>query len=69
MSEPLSLEELRRRVDDPTFTLVDVMPAKSYAAGHLPGAMHLPLEELPAAAVAVPLERRADIGVYCSGPD
>ena len=69
MSDSLSLDELRGRLDDPTFTLVDVMPAKSFAAGHLPGAMHLALEELPGAAIAVPIERSADIGVYCSGPD
>jgi rhodanese-related sulfurtransferase len=45
-----SAEELRRILHShpTTLTLVDVRDPHEYAAGHLPGSLHIPLAELPA---------------------
>jgi glyoxylase-like metal-dependent hydrolase (beta-lactamase superfamily II)/rhodanese-related sulfurtransferase len=44
----MSLAELRRRIDagDPAIHVVDVREADAYAAGHIPGAVHLPRGQL-----------------------
>ena len=67
MSTPsVSLDELRRRLRDPSLVLVDVLPRESYAGGHIPGAVSLPVAEIPVRAPAVLPDRNADIVVYCS---
>jgi rhodanese-related sulfurtransferase len=40
----MAMDELRRRVESaqPGVTVLDVREADAYAAGHLPGALHLP---------------------------
>jgi rhodanese-related sulfurtransferase len=69
MSAEISLEELDSliRSGRPP-TLVEVLPEASFAAGHLPGALNLPLPKLPAAARALLPDPAAQIVVYCSGP-
>jgi rhodanese-related sulfurtransferase len=64
--EPVDDEELLRRVRAGAVTLVDVRPREEYAAGHLPGAVSLPLPEL--AGRAGELRKRRDIVAYCRGP-
>ena len=64
----ISYDELRARLRDPALTLVDVLPHDSFEAGHLPGAVNLPLDELESRAPAVIPHRGADIVVYCSKP-
>ncbi|HMO59167.1 MAG TPA: metalloregulator ArsR/SmtB family transcription factor [Roseiflexaceae bacterium] len=46
--------------------LLDVRPAEEFAAGHLPGALSLPLEELPMRLAELPAT--ALIVTYCRGP-
>ena len=36
----ISREELRRRLRDPTLTIVDALPTASYEAAHIPGALN-----------------------------
>ena len=43
--------------------LLDVRSRDGYAAGHLPGAVNIPFEELPARAKELP--KRAEIIAYC----
>ncbi|TMA60071.1 MAG: rhodanese-like domain-containing protein, partial [Deltaproteobacteria bacterium] len=43
----ISREEMRRRLHDPSLILADVLPHDTYAAGHIPGALSLPLVEIP----------------------
>ena len=62
----ISREELRRRLHDPAFILVDVLPSDAYVAGHIPGALSLPLTEIPTHAREVLPDRTADITVYCA---
>jgi rhodanese-related sulfurtransferase len=40
----MSMGELRRRIEQgqPGLTVLDVREAEAYAAGHIPGALHLP---------------------------
>jgi rhodanese-related sulfurtransferase len=66
-AEP-TLEEVRARAGTPGFTLVDVLPAASYAEGHLPGAWNLPVADLRTRAATLLPDRDADIVVYCGGP-
>ncbi len=46
--------------------LLDVRPVEEFAAGHLPGAMSLPLEELPMRLDELPVTNL--IVTYCRGP-
>lgn len=58
-------EELLRRLDAGEAVLLDVRPAPEYAAGHLPGAVHVPLEELAGRLSELPRDR--EIIAYCRG--
>ncbi len=57
---------LRRRLAAGEVTLVDVRPAAEYAAGHLPGAINIPMHELEARASELPAD--TDVVAYCRGP-
>lgn len=48
MSELVSPGELRRQQASPVgLTVIDVRGADEYAAGHVPGALNIPADELP----------------------
>lgn len=64
--EPLSREELLRRAKDGLITVLDVRPAREYAAGHIPGALNVPLEDLEQELNNLPPER--EVIAYCRGP-
>lgn len=64
--EPVDDAELVRRVRAGEVTLIDVRPGEEYAAGHIPGAISMPLAELPARLAELP--RRRDVVAYCRGP-
>ncbi|MCK4674950.1 MAG: ArsR family transcriptional regulator [Gammaproteobacteria bacterium] len=68
--EPILRTELLERARDGLVTVLDVRPPEEYAAGHVPGAINIPLQEL---------EQRLDelgnqetehreIVAYCRGP-
>lgn len=61
----ISREELRQRLHDPTLTIVDALPAASFASAHIPGALHLPPELVGERARDLLPERTAEIVVYC----
>lgn len=44
--EPIPRTELLERVRDGLVTVIDVRPPEEYAAGHVPGAVNVPLQEL-----------------------
>ncbi len=62
----ISREEIQQRLDDPSLILVDVLPRDAYATGHIPGALSLPLAEIPARAHEVLPDHTAEIAVYCT---
>lgn len=65
--QPLSRDELlqRLRAGEPLL-VVDVRPVEEYEAGHLPGAVSVPLDELEERLRELPRER--EIVAYCRGP-
>ena len=58
-------EELRRLVEEDHAQLVEVLPRDEYDDEHLPGAVHLPLKQLDAAAAARTLDAGRPVVVYC----
>ena len=61
----ISRDELHRRLHDPSLTIVDVLPASSYAHEHIPGAINLPLEAIRDRAPDLLPNFNAEIAVYC----
>ncbi len=64
--EPVGDQELRRRVRAGEVTVIDVRPREEYVAGHVPGAISLPLADLNQRLRDLPKGR--DIVAYCRGP-
>ncbi len=64
--EPIDREVLFARVRSGEVTLLDVRPLEEYDAGHIPGAVSVPLSELEARLAEIPLDR--DVVAYCRGP-
>jgi rhodanese-related sulfurtransferase len=64
--EPVDNEELIRRVHAGEVTVIDVRPREEYVAGHIPGAISIPLADLPKR--LRDLRKRRDIVAYCRGP-
>ena len=44
--EPIDGDELLRRIEAGGVTVLDVRPADEYRAGHIPGAVSMPIEEM-----------------------
>jgi rhodanese-related sulfurtransferase len=64
--EAVDNDELVRRVRDGEVTLIDVRPREEYVAGHIPGAISVPLADLPKRIGE--LRKRRDVVAYCRGP-
>ena len=65
--EPVTREELARRLQDgDDLVVLDVRPAAEYAAGHLPGAVSIPVAELRRRLAELPADR--EVVAYCRGP-
>jgi rhodanese-related sulfurtransferase/DNA-binding transcriptional ArsR family regulator len=64
--EPVDEAALRARVRKGEVTLLDVRPPEEFAAGHLPGAMSVPLPELAKRLAKLP--KRREVVAYCRGP-
>src|SRR5829696_1768025 len=65
--EPVTRQELARRLQDgDDLVVLDVRPAAEYAAGHLPGAVSIPLAELRRRLAELPADR--EVVAYCRGP-
>jgi rhodanese-related sulfurtransferase/biotin operon repressor len=58
-------DELLRRIEAGDTVVLDVRPDPEYAAGHLPGALHVPLEQLAERLAELPAGRQ--IVAYCRG--
>lgn len=64
--EPVDLAELRRLSRDGAVTIVDVRPREEYEAGHIPGALSMPVAELRRRLGELP--KRREVVAYCRGP-
>jgi rhodanese-related sulfurtransferase len=64
--EAVPREELLRRAREGSVVVIDVRPPEEYRAGHIRGALSLPLDELEARIRELPA--RKEIVAYCRGP-
>ncbi len=64
--EAVSREELLARVRSGDAIIVDLRPAEEYQAGHIAGALSIPLPELEARLAELPAD--IEIVAYCRGP-
>ncbi|TAK43342.1 MAG: ArsR family transcriptional regulator [Betaproteobacteria bacterium] len=64
--EPVARAELIDRANKGLVTVLDVRPAEEYAAGHLPGAINIPVEQLKGRLAKFP--RGKEVVAYCRGP-
>ena len=64
--EPVSRKELLDRMGQGLVTVLDVRPSEEYAAGHVPGAVNVPLKELKHRLGELP--KGVEIVAYCRGP-
>jgi len=64
--EPVDRNDLLQRVKEGTVTVLDVRPIEEYRAGHIPGAIPVPLSKLQDLLSELP--RNQDIVAYCRGP-
>ncbi|HEX9693254.1 MAG TPA: metalloregulator ArsR/SmtB family transcription factor [Gemmatimonadales bacterium] len=64
--EPVDPMELRRRGMRRDVVVIDVRPPEEYAAGHVAGALSVPLAQLERRLAKLPRDKR--IVAYCRGP-
>jgi rhodanese-related sulfurtransferase/DNA-binding HxlR family transcriptional regulator len=64
--EPVPAKELLKRVREDLVTVLDVRPPEEYAAGHIPGAMNVPVSKLEHFLARLP--KRKEVIAYCRGP-
>ena len=64
--EAIEGDELLRRVKTGEVTVIDVRPPEEYRAGHIPGALSIPVGELTERLGELPKGR--EVVAYCRGP-
>jgi len=64
--EPISREELLDRTQQGQVMVLDVRPTEEFSAGHVPGAVNVPLSELEAYLQV--LDSGLEVVAYCRGP-
>jgi rhodanese-related sulfurtransferase len=60
------MDELLNRARDPRVVILDTRPACEYAAGHIPGAISCPIEEIEKRLRQLPKSK--EYVAYCRGP-
>jgi rhodanese-related sulfurtransferase len=64
--EAVPAKEVLERARRGLVTVLDVRPPEEFAAGHLPGAVNIPVHELARRLIELP--KRREIIAYCRGP-
>ena len=64
--QTITRDELDERLQRGELVLIDVRPAAEYAAGHIPGAISTPPDQLDHALDTLP--ERGEVVAYCRGP-
>lgn len=64
--EPVPAGDLLERAKKGLVTVLDVRPPEEFAAGHVPGAVNIPIHELEKRLAELP--RRKEVVAYCRGP-
>ena len=63
---PVPASELLKSVKQGLVTVLDVRPAEEFVAGHLPGAINVPIEKLERFLAKLPKDK--EVVAYCRGP-
>ena len=64
----IPLEELRRRFQDPSLVVVNVLPRAAWEGGRIPGSISLSVAEIEKRAAQILPDLNREIVVYCGGP-
>ena len=64
--EPIAANELLKRAKRGLVTVLDVRPPEEFAAGHLPGAVNIPIDKLESGLAK--LSKQREVVAYCRGP-
>jgi rhodanese-related sulfurtransferase/DNA-binding transcriptional ArsR family regulator len=64
--ELVPMDELLRRARSKQVVILDTRPGSEYVAGHIPGAVSIPVDDLQRRLKALPKDR--DYVAYCRGP-
>lgn len=64
--EPVSRKDLVARLHEGSVTVLDVRPEDEFVAGHLPGALNIPVSDLQRRLGELPSDR--EVIAYCRGP-
>lgn len=64
--EPITKEELQKRLEQGTALLIDVRPGEEYETGHIATALSVPVSELTQRLKDLPKDKQ--IVAYCRGP-
>jgi rhodanese-related sulfurtransferase/DNA-binding transcriptional ArsR family regulator len=64
--EPVPAADLLERAKKGLVTVLDVRPPEEFAAGHVQGAVNIPIHELEKRLAELP--RRKEVVAYCRGP-
>jgi rhodanese-related sulfurtransferase len=62
----ITRDELLRRLNDPSLTIVDALPQASYETSHIPRSINVPVSEIEERAPVLLPDRAAEIAVYCA---
>lgn len=65
--QTLTRDEVHKRIANrEPVTLLEALPERFYRDGHLPGALHMPHDQVDALAARLLPDKQAEIVVYCA---
>lgn len=64
--QTLTMDEVIEKLNQDEITFIDVRPADEYEAGHIPGAVSVPMDDLEQFMAKMP--QGVEIIAYCRGP-
>ncbi len=68
MVKLISMDDLKKKIDAGSVTVVDALGQESYEQAHLPGAINIPVTEVDQKAPSMLPDKNAEIAVYCMSP-
>jgi ArsR family transcriptional regulator len=66
--QTITRDEIMARLHDRALAIVNVLPADSFKAGHIPGSLNLPIADIQAKARQLLSNLHQEIAIYCAGP-
>lgn len=66
--QTITRDEIMERLHDRALAIVNVTPADSFKAGHIPGSLNLPIADIQTKAFRHLSNLHQEIAIYCAGP-